>query len=151
DTYIAIQVSGAPGSRPVEATCGSHEDSPALVLSKSIAGILLRRLSSNERAGAGPTGDTLSIQANTQAHWQGLRIGVGNIWEEPRGPRERSARGRLTAGLWIVGSDDVSEGQRLRVHPGQTLRYFGYVIRILSIEPGIVRVVLSPEAGSQRR
>ncbi|MPZ17690.1 MAG: hypothetical protein GEV06_07250 [Luteitalea sp.] len=142
DLALAIEVSGAGIARPDNTAGEPTVDPRALALSKTAAAIILRKANAASSART-RTGETLTIQSNTQAHLQDLRIGVGNIWEEAYTPEGGQPTRGLTAMLQIVTSDGASA--RPRVHVGQTLHVSGYVIRVLSITPARVSLTVARE------
>ncbi len=130
DLALAIEVAGATAGRADE----------GLAVSTKVATIILGKLDASRA-----TRETLTIATNTQAHRKDLRIAVGNIWEESYTPEGGTARTGLTAMLDMGVPQDPSRHQHVRVHPGQTLRVFGYVIEIISVEQSGVRLALERE------
>jgi hypothetical protein len=136
DLALAIEVVGTKAAGPDE----------SLALSTKVATIILARLgpSSTPR-------ETLTIATNTQAHLEGLRLAVGNIWEETFTAERGATRTGLTAMLEVGVPQDASRRQRVRVHPGQTLRLFGYMIQVLSVERSRVQLTLELQSHEQAR
>jgi hypothetical protein len=135
DLALAIEVVGA--------AAGADE---GLALSTKVATIILAKL-----APSSTTRETLTIATNTQAHREGLRIAVGNIWEESYTPEGGTTRTGLTAMLEMGVPQDASRRQRVRVHPGQTMRVFGYMIEVLSVERSGVQLTLELQSQKQAR
>lgn len=127
DLALAIEVVGATAA-------GADE---GLALSTKVATIILSKLDPSST-----TRETLTIATNTQAHRKGLRIAVGNIWEESFTPEGGITRTGLTAMLEVGVPQDASRRQRVRVHPGQTMRVFGHLIEVLSVERSGVQLTL---------
>ncbi len=132
DLSLAIEIVGAAAE-----AADAADSEPALALSVEAAAIILGKLDAPT-----PTREILTIATNTQAHREDLRIAVGNIWQESYTPDGSAPRTGLTAMLDMGVPQDASRRQRVRVHAGQTLRAFGYLIQITSIERSRVRLTV---------
>ncbi len=139
DLSLAIEIAGAAAD-PTPAA----DSERTLTLSTKVAAIILGKLDAPTA-----TRETLTIATNTQAHRKDLRIAVGNIWEES--PEGGTPRVGLTAMLDMGVPQDASRRQRVRVYAGQTLRVFGYVVQIVSIERTRVRLTLDRESLPRER
>lgn len=80
-----------------------------------------------------PSSNELTIEANTQATFGDLRIGVGNIWEEEYTLEGGSLEKGLTAGLWFYFREDSGLDDSFRVYPGQILEVGGYRVRVIAV------------------
>lgn len=114
---------------------------------------LLSTMMASHTVTAAPTpadarsGNVLTIAGNTQATLGDVRIGVGNIWEEPYKDKPGVQKKGLTAALWIYVRDDAAKDAKLRVHPGQKFTAGKQVFEVVAVEADRVkiRVVTSPE------
>lgn len=141
DLLLAVEIAGARAGATTDA-----DAERTLMLSTKVAAIILGKLDTPTA-----TRETLTIATNTQAHRKDLRIAVGNIWEESYTPEGGTPRVGLTAMLDMGVPQDASLRQRVRVHPGQALRVFGYVIQIESIERTRVTLTLDRELPRRER
>jgi hypothetical protein len=90
-------------------------------------------------------GEVLSIESNTQAHVGRLAIGAGNFWEDEYTPPGGASQRGLMAGLWLTYREDPAQNRHLRVYPGQEIVVPGYHLRIIAVEPSVVRVAIRRE------
>ena len=93
-------------------------------------------------------GHSALIQPNCVYSWHNhLQIGAANFWRDEYVDEDGVTRRGPTAmlALWIFGEDQPSE--RTRVHVGQELVFRDYRIRVVEIDGGGVRVLITPPDG----
>ena len=86
--------------------------------------------------------ESLTIESNTQATIDDVRIGVGNIWEEDYTDESGAKKKGLTAMMQIFVRDDSGKNLKKRVHPGQKLPANRFEIEVKAVEENAVRVVV---------
>ena len=128
----------APGERATSTSGAIATASPA-------SPVAAPSVSPATQPGTAGADDLLAIESNTQAHVGQLAIGAGNFWEDEYTPPGEAARRGLTAGLWLTYRDDPAQNRQLRVYPGQEIVVPGYRLRVISVEPRVVRLAIRRE------
>ena len=91
------------------------------------------------------------IEANTQATFDDLRIGIGNIWEEEYTPEGGERRRGATAGMWLYFRDDPSQDRHVRIHPGQRVTAGGRTIEVVTVDAGSATLRVSDAGAPAKR
>ena len=92
----------------------------------------------------GRTMESLTIQENTQATIDDVRIGVANVWEDDY-PDENGAKKKgMTALLAIFVRDDSARNQKVRVHPGQKVDVSKIHIEVKAVGSDFVELRITP-------
>ena len=92
----------------------------------------------------GKTMESLTIQENTQATIDDVRIGVANVWEDDYTDESGAKKKGMTALLAIFVRDDSAKNQKVRVHPGQKVDVSKIHIEVKAVGSDFVELRITP-------